>query len=198
MDKSKGWIMGILLVICMATSSQAAFVFQDNFNTENGGNGSLNYNNFTNWNVTDGTVDLIGNGFYDYYSGHGNGLYVDLDGSTFKAGIMSTKTIFAPGTYTLQFDLGGNQIGYPPDVVDISLGSWNTSLTRYSADPLATVTYTFFTTGGALVFYNSNGGDNTGPLLDNVKLSAVPLPASVLLLAPGLLGLVGLRRKLKG
>ena len=56
-------------------SANAGVIFSDNFNAENGGTGVLNYNSFNNWTVTDGTVDLIGNGFFDFYPG--NGLYVD-------------------------------------------------------------------------------------------------------------------------
>ena len=41
-------------------------------------------------------------------------------------------------------------------------------------------------TSGKLSFFEAGGGDNAGPLLDNVSLTAVPLPAAVLL---GMLGL---------
>ena len=50
----------------MAGSSQAAILLTDNFDGENGGVGSLNYNSFANWNVTGGTVDLIGNGYFEF------------------------------------------------------------------------------------------------------------------------------------
>ena len=56
----------------------------------------------------------------------------------------------------------------------------------------------FFTAGGPATTLTFTSGDSTGygPALDNV--SVIPLPPSVLLLGSGLLGLVGLRRKLKG
>ena len=199
MNKRMGLIMVILFVVCMSTSLQAATVFQDNFNNENGGSGKLNYISFINWNITDGTVDLLGNGFFNYL--HKSDLYVDLDGSTYDAGILSTKTAFDAGTYTLQFDLAGNHrvlLGNKSDVVDISMGDWNTSVTLSRVDPLNTFTYILTTNGGVLTFSNQ-GGDCVGILLDNVELStsAAPLPASILLLAPGLLGLIGLKKKLE-
>jgi hypothetical protein len=198
MGKKMGWIMGILLLtLCVAVTSQAALVFRDDFNAENGGVAGLNYNAFSKWNITNGTVDLIGVGSsWDYYPG--NGLYVDLDGSTNQAGTMSTRDSFGPGTYTLTFDLGGNSKKTGNDVVLISLGSWSKLLTLNSTDDLTNFVFPVTTNGGSLIFSNTNGGDNVGPILDNVLLSSVPLPPSLLLFAPGLFGLVALRRKFKG
>ena len=49
----------------------------------------LNYNSFSQFSVTNGTVDLIGNGFFDFYPSQGR--YVDLDGSTGNAGLLGTN-----------------------------------------------------------------------------------------------------------
>ena len=99
------------------TPAQAANItsLSDNFNTENGGVGALNYTGFANWDVNGGgTVDLIGNSSFDFYPG--NGLYVDLDGSSSNAGVLTTKSLFAPGNYALSFKLGGSQRGTPESV----------------------------------------------------------------------------------
>jgi hypothetical protein len=45
---------------------------------------------FANWVIGRGTVDLIGNGYFDYFPGYG--LYVDLDGSNFQASRMESRT----------------------------------------------------------------------------------------------------------
>lgn len=73
--------------------------------------GKLNYNSFINWDVIGGNVDLIGPGLFDFLPG--NGLYVDLAGSTAPAyGLMKSKTTFAltaGTTYQLSAKLAGNQ-----------------------------------------------------------------------------------------
>src|SRR5262245_55198132 len=77
-------------------------LLEDNFDSENEATPVLNYDLFSNWNVTRGYVDLIGSGLYEYYPGHG--LYVDLDGSfSASAGRLESKTEFtlAAGLYEL-------------------------------------------------------------------------------------------------
>jgi hypothetical protein len=191
-NNKKILMIGVLFSsLAVSTASQAAVIFQDNFNSENGGFGTLNHSSFANWEITGGTVDLIGNGFFDFYPG--NGLYVDLDGSTSQAGIMSTKANFAAGTYNLNFDLGGSQRG-DMNTIDVSLGSWSTSLVLNSSDPLKTFSFIFSTTGGSLTFHN-RGGDNIGAIFDNVTVSTVPIPAAAWLFVSALAGLGVLSRR---
>jgi len=63
-----------------------------------------------NWNVTRGTVDLLGNGYYDGLPG--NGLFVDLDGSTSSAGRLESAQTFTltPGTYQLKYQLANSNL----------------------------------------------------------------------------------------
>ncbi len=182
-------------------SLMSVTLLNDTFNTENGGAGALNFSQFANWEVTRGTVDLIGvPSFFDYYPG--NGLYVDLDGSTGQGGRMESRTTFTlnPGVYELRFDLG-NDPGFPGDVntAVVSLGnSYSESFSRegYAPGqgpppnvPLETVvrqiTVTSPTTG-KLVF-DQAGGDNGGLVIDNVRLtqiSAVDIAAQSLAINP--------------
>ena len=100
----------VLTLLCalFVTTAGAVTLLNDTFDNENGGNGQLNFSNFTNWNVTDGTVDLLGNGFFDFYQG--NGLYLDLDGSTSNAATLTSSDIFSfsqNDSVTLTFDLAG-------------------------------------------------------------------------------------------
>jgi hypothetical protein len=106
------------------TDSKTALI-EDDFDLENRGNGVLNYSAFANWNVIDGTVDLLGTNFYDIYPG--NGLYVDLDGSSLDAAKLEYKNEFAlePGNYILEFDMSGY------DVDDYQKGETNTMTVNF-------------------------------------------------------------------
>ena len=196
----------IALVLAAAAGAQANPIpFFDNFNTENGGAGQLNYTGFANWDVSDGTVDLIGNGYFPLLPA-GLGLYIDMDGSTNNAGTITTKTDFnfAPGWYRLSFDMAGSQrTGYSADDtvdVNVALGALldehitlaaNATLANYSYDflvaPLAT--------SGKLSFVG-NGSDNVGLLLDNVSLVAIPAPGAALLAMLGLSIVGWIKRRL--
>ncbi len=199
------FLTSVILTAIVASSPglRAANVFSDDFNSENGTVGVLNYTGFANFSVSDGTVDLIGNGFFDFYPG--NGLYVDLDGSTGDAGVFtSSSLLLAPGSYVLSFQLGGSQRGSSESVsVDVETGITSGNYVLGSADPLTTYTLPFVVaapTSINLVFSNT-GGDNIGAILDNVSLdtvsTGVPDASSTLgLLSLGVAGLGMIRRKL--
>jgi hypothetical protein len=88
-------------------------IFFDDFNGETTG---LNKANFANWDVTDGSVDLVSGVGFCAPAASGN--CVDLDGSTGNAGVFSTKTTFnlPAGDYELSFVLGGSHRGGTDDV----------------------------------------------------------------------------------
>lgn len=88
--------------------------------------GTNNWANFINWDVVQGVVDILGNGFYD--SLPDNGLYVDLRGSPVIGGnydtpILRSKNTFAllaSHTYRVALDIAGNQaVPRPADVVTV-------------------------------------------------------------------------------
>jgi len=179
-------------------------VFLDNLDLEHGGTGIKNYTGFENWGVSDGSVDLLGNGYHDFFPDHG--LYVDLDGSTLDAGKLSLDNPFnlQPGTYVLTFELAGSQrrYGSPLDTVMLQVNGGSLLDKTYSVDwniPFTTFTETFAVTSmtHATLIFECAGGDNIGPLLDNVTLtlSHTPAPGSIVLGGIGV-GLVGwLRRR---
>jgi len=198
----------ILIALCtlslgVVKSSMATIVFYDNFDTENGGVGALNYTGFAQWSVSSGTVDLIGNGFFDFYPG--NGLYVDLDGSTNNAGVLlSNQVNLAAGLYDFSFMLGGNQRGAANDVVGVQIvmGDYSEIFNIASTQALTLYTRTVQAImPGVLpinILFANAGGDNIGAILDEVKIEtrAVPEPSTLLLLGSGLAGL-GFWRRVK-
>ncbi len=162
------------------------------------------------WTVTDGaanagsgtgSVDLIGTWFGS--SPPGGGGSVDLDGSSF-GGITQTLVTVPNQTYNVTFNLSGNTNGAPsPKVLQVSFGG--SSYTVSTANNAYNGQYTFetiqFTATGASTVLSFTSMDTTGgyngPVIGNVAVSAVPVPPSILLLAPGLLGLVGMRKRFK-
>ena len=177
-----------VLVLLFGRDARADVLLFDGFNAENGGVNQLNYTAFANWDITDGSVDLCDAG--DVMEG--DGLYVDLDGSTDNAARMESKTTFAlqPQSYELSFLLAGSQRG-DLNTVTVSLGSaYSETFEFASSVPWTSVKRTIIvpTATDAKLVFDHDGGDTYGILLDNVSL--VPEPSTFALLATGALALL--------
>ena len=189
-------------VFALAGASQAATIFEDNFDNE-----VLELNaSLDKWTVAPGSVDVIGpGGPFDFYPGNGN--YLDMNGSSVSEGKITTTGslgLVLGKKYTLTFSYGANtSTGAPPIVLSFGLGETTQSLsfeTRPASMTMSDIyTFTYDGKGDYLFFADTSGtpNDQGGPVLDNVKLSAVPLPAGGLLLLGALGGIAALRRRRK-
>jgi hypothetical protein len=186
------------LWLLSGAASHATILLNDNFDAENGGVPQLNYFNFANFVVSNassgGAVDLIGNGFFDFYPG--NGLYVDICGSLSACGVLTTKQTFAPGNYTITLGLGGNARAAVTDSTGVTLGSFVANF-PLGENTIATETLGITLTTASALSISDQGllGPDIGNILFSVEVAndatAIPEPTSLLLLGAGLLTLAG-------
>ncbi|MHC5719097.1 MAG: PEP-CTERM sorting domain-containing protein, partial [Nostoc sp.] len=136
--------------------------------------------------VINGSVDLIGNDFFDFLPG--NGLYVDLDGTTSPslAGTLESQEFnFQAGDIVnLSFQLAGNHRNDEIDPVTVSLGSlFNEIFSLPQSQGFTTYnrSFTVASATNATLKFQETGADNIGLLLDNVTLTkSVPEPGSIM------------------
>lgn len=193
-------LLSIAFLLPLSLAHASFVLMEDAFDTENGGRSSLAYDDFENWNVVSGDVDLR-KGEPDTP----NGLYVDLDGDPGRpGGRIETIQTFDPGTYELEFDLAGGRLGSPNDLVTVFFGpSYReifgplTPLSAFST-VARTVTISPGDTGRLVFDHTAHApvGDGGGPYLNNVKISMIPEPSSLIL---GTLALpfIWVRRKVR-
>lgn len=153
----------------------AAQIFTDDIDSENGGEGVLNYTGWANWNVVDGCVDLHGPGSMNPLPGFG--VYIDMDGScpVEGAGTMESKQTFdlAAGDYTLEFLMAGNNQAAGVDTLDVSVG---TALTGQFVldweEPLEVrgLDFTVVDATTGKIRLEHRGADEQGILIDAIRL----------------------------
>lgn len=170
------------------------------FGSENSGVPQLNYYGFANFNVSQGSVDLIGNGYFDAYPG--NGLYVDLAGSTNQYGAITTKTIYGPGTYDIGLSLGGPIYSGITDGAVVSWGDGSSSDLILSG--LTEDNYNFSVTltqpeAFTIADLGLSGNANIGATLFGFQVATdpVPEPLTLTLFGAGLAGAVAMKRRKK-
>jgi hypothetical protein len=201
---STGALAAAVVGWAVIAPADAGTLFYDDFDTQNGGVPTLNYSGFPDFTVTNagagGAVDLIGNGYYDFYTG--NGLYVDICGSMTACGVLTANPVFAAGDYKVTLGLGGNARSGTSDTTLVTFGTNSTSYLLSVSELLTAVWNVDLTAPGQLSIGDAGV---LGPQVGNILLSvqvdtaATPIPAALPLFAGGLgvIGLFGRRRKRK-
>jgi hypothetical protein len=182
----------------LAQSASAAVVLSDNFNSDPQQLNDSGDSVFVSLpGTSNASTDIVSNGAPYFLCAPGQGDCVDLDGSTGNgndpAGILQSKALVGAGTYTLSFDLQGNERGAAAQTTVVTLGATPiASIKLGSSDPYKLYSYTFTTTASGYLTFTEHGpvpqgSDQQGNVLDNVVLSSgVPEPAAWALMLVGL------------
>lgn len=156
--------------------------------------------NLSYWTVGGDSIDWI----YSYWSPSDGSYSLDLSGQG-SGSISQTFETVEGQQYKVLFDMAGN-----PDNTDklkdlrVTAAGTSTEYTFNATGKTKTdmgwvqnlFLFTADSTSTTLTFLSLE--DNAyGPALDNVRLSAIPIPGAVWLFGSGLIGLVGIRRKMK-
>jgi hypothetical protein len=215
----KGLIVATSLAGAAAFSAHAGTViFTDTFN--DGATSQLNWSGDTIFTSLSSFSGGTGTPSTDYVSAvnpYGITCFtatdgcVDLDGSmpvgsANPSGVLQYNTPLAAGTYTLTFELSGNQRGGGNQVTFVTLGGNNPGNVIWSSGgvkssmPWTLETVTFSTHGGqSLDFLERPINDDMGNLLDNVTLTlisnAVPEPMTWTLMLAGFGAMGGMLRR---
>ena len=176
-----------------------------------------NFDSFTKWTVTKGTVDLYAEG--DFFGDVDNGRqrFVDMAGSfdgdpkTNRLGEITSQeiTVSKAGKYRLSFLLAGNQRQPEQDTVTIKvtlsglpdtdwiIDSDTAEIDQNDPFTLKSKVYDLDPGTTQLVFTAGGFTDKDGFLLDDVNFELVPIPGAAILFSSGLIGLVCIRRKVR-
>ncbi|SEM82869.1 VPLPA-CTERM protein sorting domain-containing protein/choice-of-anchor C domain-containing protein [Syntrophus gentianae] len=209
----KLFLLALVALACIAPSlSFANLVVNGSFETgfSNWAGPVWATYSFTGWTVTKGSIDVSYAPSGNWWQAADGQFSLDMNGSSVGE-IRSDAFSTTPGqTYIVHFAMAGNPSGQygKTMTMDVSVNGDTpqtfshlvTEPSYYAGMPLSWENMSFTFVADAdwsyLTFTSTyTGSQYQGPTLDSVRVDAVPLPASLLLFAPGLLGLAGLRRK---
>jgi hypothetical protein len=211
-------IGAVVLTLSMTTAASATTIFSDDFENPQNALDWQVYENFGNWATTSGSgIEVQTTGAVGGVSARSGDQYVELDSDNERGGLqgqpknssMTTKLNLAGGSYQLDWYYqprtntpGDNTIsvylaGASEGLFDNMLISVS-SISSVVGDWMKVTSY-FFVDGTdnmyALTFRAEGTSNELGGFVDDVSVSAVPVPAAGFLLIGALGGLVALRRR---
>jgi hypothetical protein len=161
---------------CGEPGVRAEVLLREDFEGENDQRYRLNYTGFQQWDVVEGTVDLVGTPPYDDFLPVWQGMYVDLDGSSKAAGLLRGKALLnlRPGVHRLEFRMSGTpRPDQPPNTVVVTLGDLfreQITLPAYAPlRPYVRIIRVRARTSARLAFQHL-GGDDYGNFIDDIRL----------------------------
>jgi hypothetical protein len=215
----KEWVLVAALSVVLPAASHAAPVYTEDFNLPGFEGTSLNLTGIDltsdNWGATD-YFNIVANNGWSFATGAYLATKTDAvprDGALLlnenggAAGPLATTNITGLTVgqlYDLTFTYWGDnrpgqdyvlRLYFGSGIVDTISGTDGTS----GSIPGGTLhTYSFTATANSLVLgfgQNSPSGSQASPIVDNLSITAVPVPAAVWLLGSALLGMMGMMRR---
>jgi hypothetical protein len=192
----------LALLVSLAAVSARADELIDNggFEAPVQGGGSWNiYTSLPGWTGGQNGIELRNNVAGTAYEGWN---FVELDTTANSCMYQDVDTLLGQ-EYLLSFYYAPRKdVAYESNGIELKFnGDWLLSASGdNNTDPdWKEYHYTVFGTGGKdrVLFTALGVSDSYGGSIDKVSMSSVPLPGALLLFGSGLLGLVGVRRKIK-
>lgn len=206
--KAKMLLAAMGVSVCALAATPASAAFYSGFEADAGlssGQWTVVSPFFDGWLVTGGPGIEVQNGHVGGATAYAGNQKVELDshGGQNTNSSMEQSVVLGAGTYEFSFayygrtgDEGTNGIGYSlaPGVLGVS------SVTGVNADGWQIISHIFSLdaeTNVTMAFWADGKDDTLGGYLDDVRISAVPLPPAMLLFGAALAGLgwLGRRRK---
>jgi choice-of-anchor C domain-containing protein len=204
--------VGIVFAVCIGVIFGVADILAAPFTNGSFESGGTNTGTFVtlnspssfidNWTVDSGSVDWINS----YWTAAQGTKSLDLSGDGIGS-ISQTFNTTNGGQYSVSFSMagnpaGGNSIKTLYAYVDSGLvGTFYFDTTGKSLNDMGWQQNGFiFTASGPSANLTFLSGDNNsyGPALDNISVTSIPLPSTLLILGSGLITFLGLRRRLRG